>query len=33
MVTHTKRIAKEFGDSIVEVKKGKIAYQGDVDNE
>jgi len=28
MVTHTKKIAKEFADSIVEVKKGKIANGG-----
>ncbi|MDW7668470.1 MAG: ABC transporter ATP-binding protein [Bacillota bacterium] len=33
MVTHTKRIAEEFGDNIVEVKKGKIASQGGVRNE
>jgi putative ABC transport system ATP-binding protein len=28
MVTHTKRIAKEFADNIIEVKKGKVASQG-----
>lgn len=33
MVTHTKRIAKEFADNIIEVKKGKIASQGGNSNE
>ncbi len=33
MVTHTKRIAEEFGDNIIEVKKGKILYQGGIANE
>src|SRR6056297_478115 len=33
MVTHTKRIAKEFADEIVEVKEGKIVSSGGVDNE
>jgi putative ABC transport system ATP-binding protein len=33
MVTHTKRIAEEFADNIVEVKKGKIVSSGGVDHE
>ncbi len=33
MVTHTKRIAEEFADNIIEVKKGKITSQGGIDNE
>ncbi len=33
MVTHTKRIAQEFADNIIEVRKGKVASQGGVNNE
>jgi len=33
MVTHTKRIAEEFADNIVEVNKGKIVSSGGVDHE
>jgi putative ABC transport system ATP-binding protein len=33
MVTHTKRIAEEFADNMVEVKKGKIVSSGGVDHE
>lgn len=33
MVTHTKRIAEEFADNIVEVKKGKIVSTGGVNHE
>jgi putative ABC transport system ATP-binding protein len=33
MVTHTKRIAEEFADNIVEVKKGKIVSSGGVNHE
>jgi putative ABC transport system ATP-binding protein len=33
MVTHTKRIAEEFADNIIEVKKGKIVNGGGRTNE
>ena len=33
MVTHTKRIAKDFADNIIEVNKGKIISSGGVDSE
>jgi len=33
MVTHTKRIAEEFADNIVEVKKGKIVNGGGMTDE
>lgn len=32
MVTHTKRIAEEFADNLIELRKGKIIYSGGVNN-
>lgn len=33
MVTHSKRIAKNFADNIIEVKEGKIVSEGGLKNE
>lgn len=33
MVTHSKKIAKDFADNIIELKEGKLAYQGGIVNE